>query len=173
MDYFMIKQDGRFNYTPILLNVSQKIDKGWIRKEEQYKIPEIVSFHLKEQMAIQYPDFMDRQLTIISKAMKKVVSMYEPDLCLKTISLIEAKKGINMIYYLPIFERVDCIHKDCIDSRKLIMQHMILDQDKLPECSIFQLATDQKNILIVRLDLLESMLRRNMKGITFERIELR
>lgn len=174
MDYFQIQQDPRINYTPTLLDLGTHFDKRWVINEEYDKIPKITAFHIKEQEFTQYPDLLDRQIPIISKSFKELITLYEPQIMFKTISLIEAKKGMNKIYYLPIFKTIKCLHESTqYNLDETVIKTIVLDKEKIEDLSIFKVGNEKTKALMIRLDLMESLLRRNIKGIGFNKIRVR
>lgn len=68
-----------------------------------------------------------------------------------------------MNYYAPIFPQVDCL-EEIKTSR--------IKREKIGDFSIFQIKNPDREMTAVRLDVAESLLRRRVKGIEWQRLVL-
>ena len=59
------------------------------------------------------------------------------------------------------------------DPEMTIYKKIVLDKEKIQEKKIFRIKEISKNLVVVRLDVAESILRRKPKGICLERLEVR
>ena len=55
---------------------------------------------------------------------------------------------------------------------RTIVKKIILKKEKIKEKKIFKIKESSKTLIVIRLDVAESLLRRNFKGICLERLEL-
>lgn len=172
MDYFILEQDKRYINTPFILNLGKTIDKRKINRENSSDIKDIMVLFVDGKRKIEYTDILDRQLFLITEEIMELFSKYEPETIFKTISLIDVEREHQEIYYLPIFEEVDCISPNSeFNMDKSIIRKLIIEKDKIGDRKIFKLAHKEKTTILVRLDAAESLLRRNVKGIKLTRVK--
>lgn len=87
--------------------------------------------------------------------------------------LLDNKRAKICNYYLPIFEKSTAFHSITQWNRiHTAIVKLVLDSDKLKKQNlpIFCVQTDIKPTVIVRLDVAESILRRNPAGIMLQEI---
>lgn len=172
MDYFLVKQDSRYQNTPEVLNTMSEIDRRYINREDEHKIRNEIGLFVKSSDFNIYLDIMDRQLFLVSEKVKKVFERYDEDMIFKIIALIDYEKHMQHIYYLPIFEEVEALSEKAeYGFNKMVINKIVLDKEKIKEKKIFKLKEGDKNRIIARLDVVESLLRRELDGVAFERLE--
>lgn len=173
MDYFLLKQDEEYTNAPVLLDVFKEIDVRNINLLNAHKIDDIVIFNVKCTEETEFLDILDRNLFLISEKMKKIIEKYAPDILFKTIPLIDLTYNKQENYYLPIFEEVEALGKNAeLNLNKTVVKKIILDKEKIKGKKIFKIKESSKALVVVRLDVAESLLRREFKGMSLERLEI-
>ncbi|MFT8349942.1 imm11 family protein [Clostridium saccharoperbutylacetonicum] len=173
MDYFLLKQAEEYTNVPMLLDVYKKIDVRNINLVKAHKLEEIIIFNVKCTEDTEFLDILDRNLFLISENMKKIIGKYDPGIIFKTIPLIDLENGKQGNYYLPIFQEVECLSEKAeLNLNKTVVKKIILDKNKINGKKIFKIKESEKTLIVVRLDVAESLLRREFKGISLERLEV-
>jgi hypothetical protein len=173
MEYFLLQQDRRWINPPHLREVFNKIDKKAICLEKCNQIATEITFQVDSNNEMNYLDVLDGQLFIISSTLISLVTKYEPGMVLKTVSLIDFENGREETYWLPILEDIACLapqSKLTID--KSILKKIVLQEATIPDLSIFRIAGVGKPYIVVRLDLAESIMRRDFQGIKLTQLEV-
>ncbi len=174
MDYFLLKQDERYANTPRLIDVFNKMDVRNINLLKAHKIEDIIVFKVKVDEKSEFLDIMDNQLFLISKPMKEIIEKYDSSILFKTLALIDQLHNIQKNYYLPIVEELDALSDAAeLNLNKTVVKKLILNKEKIQGRKIFKIKESSKPLIVVRLDVAESLLRRNFKGIKLERVEVR
>lgn len=78
------------------------------------------------------------------------------------------------LYHLPILKKIDCLleeSKTNLDRSEI--KEAVLDYEKIKDYSLFQLDNVKGTHIVIRLDLLESALRRKMIGLCIREVEQR
>ncbi len=122
---------------------------------------------------LDYVDVLDGQLFLVSEGVKKVFSIYERSLVFKTLCILNNMDGSNCNYYAPLFAKVDCLpdeYKAVRNRNKL--EKLIIKAKAVEDYSIFKIADIDTDIVIIRLDVAESLLRRDITKLTLERVAL-
>lgn len=173
MDYFLLKQDEEYTNTPRLMNVFNTIDVRNINLLNAHKIEEVIIFNFKCDEGAEFLDILDRNLFLVSEEMKKIIEKYDPEILFKTIPLIDLPNDRQENYYMPIFEDIECLSENAdLNLNKTVVKKIILDKEKIKGKKIFKIKESSKIFVVVRLDVAESLLRREFKGICLERLEI-
>ncbi|MFF2484364.1 imm11 family protein [Paenibacillus sp. NPDC058071] len=170
MDYFVLKQDERYANTPALLEVRQKIDSRKINRFHAGTLPDTIVFHVQADTDSAYLDLLDRQLFLVSDKLKKVIGMYAPDTLFKMIPLIDPQNRRQQIYYLPILEEIEALSdSNVFNLYRSVIKKLVLQEEKVKGKKLFAVKEGEQTMVIVRLDVAESILRRRLKGIKLVR----
>lgn len=173
MDYFLLKQDERYTNTPRLIDIFNKIDVRNINVLNAHKIEDIIVFKVNASDRSEFLDIMDNQLFLISKPMKEIIEKYDGDILFKTLALIDQLYNKQENYYLPILEELEVLSDAAeFNLNKTVVKKLILNKEKIQGRKIFKIKESSKSLIVVRLDVAESLLRRNFKGIKLERLEV-
>lgn len=171
MEYFLVQQDRRYGHAPHLKDVFNTIDKRDLSRERCNRVPGEITFAVDSDPEMNYLDLLEGQLFMVSAKLRHLLSKYEPALVFKTISLIDYGNGRNEIYYLPILEEVDCIASQSEFNRdKSVLLKIVLNEKAIHDKPIFRLGGVATPYVVARLDLVESILRRDFEGISFTRL---
>ncbi|MCT4509031.1 MAG: hypothetical protein N4A48_09785 [Tepidibacter sp.] len=173
MDYFLLKQDQRYTKTPSIIELARKIDKRNINQLNAHKIEDTTILNIKADSECYFLDILDRQIYLISDTLKKLFEKYEPDIIFKRIAFIDTKKQKQKNYFLPIFEEIEALSSNSeFTLDKSVIKKVILDEKKINNRKIFKIKEGTKTLIVVRLDVAESILRRDFIGIHLEKLEI-
>ncbi|NFS30513.1 hypothetical protein FDF12_16850 [Clostridium botulinum] len=157
----------------MLMDVFKNIDVRNINLLNAHKIDDIVILNVKCNDETEFLDILDRNLFLISKEMKKIIKKYDSEILFKTIPLIDLPHERQENYYMPIFEEVECLsEKSELNLNKTVVKKIILDKEKIRNKKIFKIKESSKTLVVIRLDVAESLLRREFKGMCLERLEI-
>lgn len=170
MDYFIMKTDSRINRVPQL-----EIPKGILHiGDVEDKINENISvIYVKgsQELKTEYLDYIESPIPLIAEKLYKILRKYQENAVFHQITLIEKDKGTQKIYYMmlpPVFECAN-INRTIYDNAGNV-QDFVLDVGRIGKNRIFRVKELKKQI-VVRLDVAESILRRETNGIWFEPIK--
>lgn len=173
MDYFLLSQDKRCTNTPQIKELFKNINPKYMNIFDADKIDDGIPLFIKSEENIQYADVLDKQIFIVSEEMKKIMEKYDLDIIFKRLGLIDYEKSEQKIYYLPIFNEVEALSgKSEFNLNKTLVKKIVLDKEKIKNKKIFKIKESDKTLVVVRLDAAESLLRRNFKGISLEKLEI-
>ena len=173
MDYFLLKQDEEYTNAPVLIDVFKKIDVRNINLLNAHKIDDIIIFNVKCTDETEFLDILDRNLFLISEEMKKIIGKYDLGIIFKTIPLIDLERGKQGNYYMPIFEEIGALSEEAEwNLNKTVVKKIILDKEKIKNKKIFKIKESEKTLIVVRLDVAESLLRREFKGMCLKILEV-
>jgi len=166
MKYFLLYQDPLCTDVPVIQNWSGKIDPRTIMPGKSHEIPARQMLGIAENPYTVFTDVLNSPFLLLSKAYMDAVTLYEPQIVSKQIILLDGKNRKTEIYYLPILPHVRCLAEgSCFSPDRSVLKTGILNLERVKEHSIFHIADLTRFYTVVRLDLLESMLRRSMHGV--------
>ncbi|OOM74736.1 DUF1629 domain-containing protein [Clostridium sp. BL-8] len=173
MDYFLLKQDEEYTNAPVLMDVFSKLDVRNINLLNAHKIEDIIIFNVKCHEETEFLDILDKNLFLISEEMKKIIEKYDSGILFKTVPLIDLQYKKQGNYYMPIFEELECLSEKAeLNLNKTVVKKIILDKEKIKNKKIFKIKESEKTLVVVRLEVAESLLRREFKGMSLKRLEV-
>lgn len=173
MKYYCLAIDKRYSEAPVIKNWTGKIQREHITEEKSYLLQQRELLEIVENKNVFFTDIVVFPFFLVSDMCKNVISLYEPKIKFKQIVLMEMKTSKYHVYHLPILkkihgmETIKKVGKISIKESKLMVR-----KDDIGNLGIFQVEANGKTNTIIRLDVLESMLRRGAKGIGIREIEL-
>ncbi len=144
-----------------------------INRLNAHKIDDVIIFQVTAEERCEYLDVLDKQLFLISEKMMKIICKYDTDIVFKILPLIDSKRHTQENYYLPIFEDIEALdEKSEFNLNRTIVKKIVLNKKKIEGKKIFRIKESEKTLIVVRLDVAESLLRRKPRGISLERLEV-
>ena len=165
MDYFIMKTDKRLRRLP-QIQLPQELFNTESTKTA------IVYVKEHNGLSIDYADYLEKPSPMIADKFRKILQKYQQDMVFRRVMLVEKETGQQKPYYLMLPADIVCADKDesKYDAGGTV-QNFVLDIEKTGKRKIF-LAKDYNKQLIVRLDVAESVLRREANGIWFEPVKI-
>ncbi len=165
MDYFIMETDKRLRRLPQIQLHRELFGTGTMKTSIIY---------VKEHsgLNIDYADFLEKPGPLIADKFQKILQKYQRNMEFHRVMLTEKEAGHQKPYFLMIPQELMCADKEEseYDTRGNV-QNFVLDVEKVGRRAIF-LAKDFNRRLIVRLDVAESILRREANGIWFEPVKV-
>lgn len=168
MEYFIICQDKRVLNSVEPIGVSKAIDKNIDTKAED-EMP--VQFYIKEKKENEYVDYIDGQAPLISDKLKYIFEKFQEDIFLKPAVLADIKRMKQDLYWIMIPQAVECLSPKAEFNKNGTLKKLVIDETKIGFTKIFKVDGILENLIIISLDLAESILRRDFIGIKLERVE--
>ena len=166
MDYFIVGLDSR------LRNAAKPIIDSLIvgnpaRNRLRAAIP-TCAYYVDDSRHNEYPDYLGGRLLLVSEKLKSIMSFYQKNAIFKPVVLIEKNKNRHENYYQT---EVSEVQYKLLVPEKLGYdpKNVVLDQEVLGYFSLFYINYYGKR-LVVRLDLAESILRRDSYAVTFKKV---
>lgn len=166
MKFFLIETDKKVSDLPQFLHWHDKVDFRDICRERAYKIAARQLILVKSEPNLFYPDIISMPVFLMSQRAKKVAELYEPRTVWKEMVLLDRENEKVTRYFMPIFEGIACLAEDSIfNLDHSILKKIILKENAVRDHSIFRIADVKKQYIVGNLDVVESMLKRDMRGI--------
>jgi hypothetical protein len=173
MDFFIISQDNSIPDPVQPAGILQVIDRNKIKPENIHKMDEIaVQFEVKENSKAIYVDFIENPVPLVSDKLKDILEKYEERIFFKPILLADIKKSRQDVYWLLVPDSIECLSDKSEFNKNDTIKRIVLDEKKVKYRKVFKVKGILENLIIVRLDVAESILRRGFTGITLKKVEM-
>ncbi len=173
MKFYLLGTDAAYTNYPKIKKWFGRIDPRDFNIHDAHKIPhrQICMIHENENTV--FTSIVDAPFPLVSVEVRKVFDMYEPHIIYKEIVLLDQQHGKAEVYYLPILEELECLNeKSEYNLDKSIIRKGVIDYEKTEGKAIFRLKGFDHYYMVGRLDLVESILKRNVKGIGLKELEV-
>ena len=170
MKYFLIEMDEK-NKNPYNSNKNQVIDIRKLTRENLNSMPLWNIVEMDFPMEGFFPDVICSPFILLSEICMKTVMRYQPDVPYKGMKLWDKESGVNANYFLPILDEVDCMSdKTELNSVGNRIVKLVLDKEKIGTKVVFKIKGYDRKGIVGRMDFVESILRRDARGIKLEEI---
>ena len=172
MKYFLIETDEK-NRIPYNINKNRAIDLRYANKANVKKIPNCCIVDMQIPREVFYPDIMVSPLLLVSEIFARVITMYMPQIYFKTIYLLHYESGEHQTYFMPFLEEIDCLSDKTVRNRgRTELKQILLRKEVVNKRPIFRVQGFTHPYVIGREDLVESILRRRVSGLTLAEVEI-
>ena len=171
MAYFLVKTE-MIGSIPQVMNWFQKMSPQDITPERAGNIPKWTRLPMKSGTI--FPDVLTIPSLLVSSMVHGVLRLYDPQIQYKRIVLFEKGKKGTVLYHLPILPDCDCLLPESelsIDKSEILRG--VIDLEKTGRCPLIKLGGVTTSHVAFRLDVVESLLRRDAKGFKLTELEIR
>lgn len=172
MRYFKMKQDFNLPYSFKLRDFEMNGKHQTFYKAEADQLKESTVLYVMGNGDEAYSDLIQNPVYMASALVQHVLDLYEDDLIFKKVILINKEAQTQAVYYHVLTEHIEALSDRTPfypDGRE---KKVILDSQKIGDHKVFQLKDSKATHLYVSLEVVESLLRRNVQGIIFEEVEV-
>ncbi|MDR2889859.1 MAG: hypothetical protein LBV33_08505 [Lachnospiraceae bacterium] len=170
MDYFLLEADERNPITQYF-NRNQEIGIKNINRQNAHKIPPISLVEMYSRDEVLFPPVLSRPFFMVSKACVEVIGMYVKNVRYRFVKLYCEDNDVTASYFLPILEEVACLDdRSELNPDKSVIMKMILNRDLIGDRFLFRIAGFSKSYVIARMELIDSLLRRDMLGLKLTQV---
>lgn len=174
MKYYMINEDKSIANRPTLIDWYNKIDVKNLHPGLYSNIDEKIMIYVKSEPQIVFPNIVAHPFIMLNQDMKKVLDKYEPNMGYLKIFFVDKKTGAYEYYSLPMLTEVACnMEKSKFNLDKSVVYELVLNKNEIPRgIPMFAIEGLNTHAIVVRMDLMESLLRESGKGDGFIGITL-
>lgn len=173
MKYFLLEEDARITHSPRILLWHKKIDIRDICMEKAYKLPARELLFIESSPDTIFTDIISSPFFLVSAKIKKTIQMYEPNVILKELVLLDQTYERAERYYLPVFAEIDCMDEESVfNLNHSELKRIVMDREKITDSAIFRIAGIEKQYIVGNLDIVESILKRGCTGLQLTELEI-
>jgi hypothetical protein len=173
MEYFILRQDLRY------ANAVEPVHTASLLKRTPFQTdktlpPEIdeepIQLFIKENQSPRYLDFIEGPAPLVSDRLKEILGKYEPGIFFKPVVLADQKRRQQTLYWWIWTPPVDCLSGKSVFNKNGTIRQLVIDGVKAAQSKVFQVAGLMEDYRLIRLDVAESLLRRDFSGIQLQRV---
>lgn len=172
MDFFLIEEEEG-NRIPYNINKNRVIDIRLLTRESYQKIPTWSVVEMEFPAEGFCPDLLCRPFVLVSKGFMETTVMYDPDIPYRSVKLWDRKSGMNGTYFIPLLEEIECTSErttyNKVGNR---ITELVLDYEKIRDRVVFKIEGYDRKCIVGRMDFVESLLRRKVRGIQVEKVRM-
>lgn len=173
MNYFYMKEDKKYVNRPHIINWTSKLSLDDLYKGDYSKIPDRMILEIKPNKEIEFTDVITIPFLLVSQMIKSVIELYEPNIHFKEIILLDKKFGRANEYFLPLIKNKNVLSdKSIFTNFHTKLKEIILDEKKVDDTAIFYVDGIPREAGIWRLDIIESILHRDVYGFTIDEVKV-
>ena len=164
MRYFMIYAD-KANCQPRFLDWYPKIGAGKTPGQIYMRLDERDHFKVELGYCVPFMDIISHPCFMVSKEFADLIRLYSPETEFKYATLCDRKRREASLFHIPILPELMCLDERSELSRdKSEILKGILKQDRIGETPIFRVGGVNGFCVAAGLDLVESVYRREVRG---------
>lgn len=172
MNYFILSQDERITNAVKPVGIAQVIKKELLTIERMEKLEELErQFPVLEKGEMVYTDLIEKPIMLISDAVKQLVEKYVPNMPFKAVVLTDMPKLMQTLYWLVIPPKVRCLSAQTEFHLDGTLKKLVIDEQLAAPYSFFQIEGIKEQFVVVNIELAESILRRDFRGIRLQKIQ--
>lgn len=171
MSYFIIYEDKDNEYSIQPKGSVDEIDYDDIEEHSDDIENMTIQLNLKEKRDKEYIDYIEKPVALISDKLKQVLDKYKQDIFYRAIVLADEKNMEQDLYWQLVIKNIDCISNKSEFDKVGNLKKLVINENKIEGNKIFKVKYKFQNIIIVSLDIAESILRRDFTGIKLKRVE--
>ncbi len=163
--YFSISVDDNY-VPPSPLGWWGVIDRKTLERKKRSQMQKHMLFQIESHMQMVFTDIIMFPCFLVSELVMNVIKKYDQFINFERIIFYDKSKKKSMIYYLPFLNKIE-LKKSSTHVKENVP---VISREELGEYIIMETIYDDKTYIVMRIDLVESMLRRGVIGIGLKEI---
>ena len=169
MKYFLVEVNKQY-VAPMPVGWYGVIDKKTLSKKSPYQIAKHLLFSVESNMQMVFTDVLTSPCFMVSKTVRDVIRKYDSFVYFIRIILLDKEHKKSMAYYIPYLDMVQYTLRKDIDNRE--KAYITVDKKSVEEKVLVEISDGHHSHVIMRMDLVESILRRQTVGIGLQEIQI-
>lgn len=168
MKYF-ITEVSRNYMAPIPTDWFGMIDRKTLSLKKFHQMPRHLLFSIEKRMNTVFTDILTFPCFMVSEMVRDIINRYDASIRFLRIILYDKENKKSFAYYIPDLNRIRFEEKR--DAEVPGIRHILVEQEEIKEKAIVEISNGTSFHVIMRMDLVESILRREAIGIGLRKIQ--
>ncbi len=169
MKYFLVEVNENY-VAPSPTGWFGIIDRKTLNAKKSYQMPKHLLFQVEKHMQMVFTDVLTFPCFMVSENVRNVIRKYEPFIYFLRIILYDNERKKSMAYYIPYLEKTR--YEEKRDETNRNVRHILVEKKEVGERAIVEISDGHHSHVIMRMDLVESILRRSAIGIGLWEIDM-
>ena len=171
MEYFIVEAKG---ISPEIKDWYRILNPRIVSEGRYSELPEYLKYTVDPGEDIFYTDIISFPYFMITLEAQRLINVYEPKMEFCDIFLFDLKNRRNKVYMLPYLERIDCFHEDTLYNKgKSKIIKPVIDSNRTGDKHFFRAVGQSQTQAVMSIELVESLLRRNIRGLGLVEVEIK
>ncbi|MCM1233944.1 MAG: hypothetical protein NC489_27880 [Ruminococcus flavefaciens] len=167
MKYFLVEVSEQYT-APVPIGWYGIIDRKTLDRKSPYQMARHLLFSVESNMQMVFTDILTSPCYMVSETVRNVIRKYDPFVCFIRIILLDKEHRQSMAYYIPYLDTVQYSFKKNIDKKESYFE---VDKKSIGKKALVRIIDGHHEHVIMRMDLVESILRRKTVGIGLREIQ--
>lgn len=173
MKYFLMEENKKNPNDPQIIDWYGKINVSDINRYDCAKIPSKLGLNVRSNKDLVFPEIIFFPFLLVSDEVYELIKKFEPNMKKKDIILTDSVYGKVKVYHLPIVDEINCLSDSSkLNADKSVIHNAVIEEDLAGDKSIFVLEGINKRQVVVRLDMAEALLRRDINCFNLREVEV-
>lgn len=169
MKYFLIEVNENY-IAPTPIGWFGIIDRKTLNAKKLYQMPKHLLFQVEKHKQMVFTDVLIFPCFMVSEKVKNIIRKYDPFIYFFRIILYDNEKKKSMAYYIPYLNKAR--YEEKRDEANRNIRHILVDRKEVGDRIIVEISDGHYSHVIIRMDLAESILRREAIGIGLREIDM-
>lgn len=170
MKYYIIEAAAEYVY-PSFNGWYGILDAKTLEKRKVHEMPKHLLFYVEEHMQMVFTDILLFPCFMVTDRVRQTIMLYDPLIRYHRIILLDKIRKKSMAYYIPFLTRIEDTNNKIIKIGTNKNNIFKLDKEKLGEKVLVKIHYNDQMFVVIRQDLVESILRRKTVGIGLRETE--
>lgn len=170
MEYFILTQDRRINVPKLPAELIKAVPKLIVSTSKVRNLTDAMAFPIQNNQDGEYPAVIDQEVYLVNTQVKDVLGHYDWKLASSPTMFNDMHKGQQHLYWVLDIKTVDCLADETIFNPNRTLRKLVLNERKVIHIPMFKIGGILEEYVAVRLDVAESLLRRDIYGIELKPI---
>ncbi len=164
MKYYQIVVDAHY-VPPVPAGWYGKIDRKTVAEKKSCEMPPHLLFETESHMQMVFTDVIVFPCLMVSRTVRDVMTQYMPRTRFTRVILFDKARKCSKAYYMPHLRSAGHLKKD-------IGGGVIVEKELLGNRAAVKMDGIDKTYIIMRMDIVESILRRGTVGVGLKEITI-
>jgi hypothetical protein len=165
MEYFILTQDSRINGPRLPKELIDLVPRKITTTQKDKQVTEPLAFSLYDSQDWEYSAIIDRPVYLVNTGVKNILEKYDRNIKSTPVMFNDVEKMKQHLYWLTEIRAVDCVAEESVFNPDRTIRKLVLDKKKIRDIPVFRIGNILEEYVVVRLDVAESLLRREFYGI--------
>lgn len=165
MEYFILTQDSRIDVPEAPYELREKVPRQLVSVEKDKIFRQTMAFPLTHTSGWYYGAIIARPVYLVNTGVKEVLSNYDSIILCTPVMFNDQDRGKQQLYWLLNVKRIDSLSTETTFYAPQDLKTLVLDEKKIRDKPVFKIKGIIEEYLVIRLDVAESLLRRDLYGI--------
>jgi hypothetical protein len=174
VDYFLVMPHPAYTDAPRLLNFHEKLNMNDFYLDRSQNIPPRTVIQVHPNTHMDFTDYLFQSVPLISDQAMRIIWQYDTDFLCKSVILLSTEDSVDQLYHLPFFPRFAAnVIKTPVPPLGLEYAEDVPELLLPYALPLFYVMENHQCLLFMRLDLMESLLRNNARGMAVKKVIVR